>query len=145
MLISKDLLTFGTVIAVRCIRSVMTTILIIDDDQHILAVYRGMLEREGYEVIASMSGTRGAEICREAPIDLVITDIIMPGKDGLETIREMRQAFPDLGIIAFSGGGRLGPESYLPSALKMGAQRTLCKPFTRQELLDTVDDLVGSA
>jgi len=69
----------------------------------------------------------------------------MPGKKGLETIIELRQEFPDLGIVAVSGGGRLDPGSYLPLAIKMGAQRTLSKPFTRQEILDTVGDLLGSA
>jgi DNA-binding NtrC family response regulator len=122
----------------------MTTILTIDDDAHILALYRGILEREGYGIIESSDGDRGIEICRGEPIDLVITDIIMPGKEGLETIMELRQEFPDLGIVAVSGGGRLGPDSYLPLAITMGAQRTLSKPFTRQELLDTVEDLLGS-
>ena len=132
-------------IAVNVKRSIMTTILTIDDDVHILALYRGMLEREGYGVVESLDGDRGIEICREKPIDLVITDIIMPGKEGLEIIRELRQEFPGLGIVAVSGGGRLGPDSYLPLATKMGAQRTLAKPFTRQELLDIVEDLVGRA
>jgi len=122
----------------------MTTILTIDDDAHILALYRGILEREGYGVVESIDGDRGIETCREERIDLVITDIIMPGKEGLETIMELRQEFPDLGIVAVSGGGRLGPDSYLPLAIKMGAQRTLSKPFTRKELLDIVEDLVGS-
>jgi DNA-binding NarL/FixJ family response regulator len=69
----------------------------------------------------------------------------MPDKEGLETIMELRQEFPELGIVAVSGGGRLGPDSYLPLAIKMGAQRTLSEPFTRQEILDTVADLLGSA
>jgi DNA-binding NtrC family response regulator len=123
----------------------MTTILTIDDDAHILTLYRGMLEREGYRVVESVDGDQGIEICLEKHIDLVITDIIMPGKEGLEIIMELRQEFPNLGIVAVSGGGHLGPDSYLPLATKMGAQRTLAKPFTRRKLLDIVEDLVGSA
>ena len=82
----------------------MSTILIIDDDTQILAVYRAMLEREGHRVIESSDGLSGLEICRTEPVDLVVTDIIMPGKEGLETILELRQEFPELGIIAVSGG-----------------------------------------
>jgi CheY-like chemotaxis protein len=130
------------VIAVINARSIMTTILIIDDDVQVLAVYRGMLEREGFRVLESLDGLEGIETCRKEVIDLVITDIIMPGKEGLETILELRQEFPKLGIIAVSGGGRLGAGSYLPLAEKMGAQRTLTKPFTRQELLEIVGDVL---
>lgn len=123
----------------------MNTILIIDDDPQILALYRVLLEREGYRIFEAMDGDAGIEICRRQRIDLVITDIIMPGKEGLETIMDLRQEFPDVGIIAVSGGGRLSPDSYLPLAAKMGAQRTLAKPFTRQELLDRVTGLVGNS
>ncbi len=130
------------VIAVINARSIMTTILIIDDDVQVLAVYRGMLEREGFRVLESLDGLEGIETCRKEVIDLVITDIIMPGKEGLETILELRQEFPKLGIIAVSGGGRLGAGSYLPLAEKMGAHRTLTKPFTRQELLEIVGDVL---
>ena len=123
----------------------MSTILIIDDDTQILAVYRAMLEREGHRVIESSDGLSGLEICRTEPVDLVVTDIIMPGKEGLETILELRQEFPELGIIAVSGGGRLGPDSYLPLARKMGAQATLTKPFARKDLLDIVSGVLENA
>jgi len=97
----------------------MTTILIIDDAQ-ILAVYRDILEREEYQVVESVDGDRGIQICREQAIDLVTTDIMMPGKEGLETILELRQEFPNLGIIAVSGDGHLSRDSYLPLAKKWG-------------------------
>ncbi len=120
----------------------MNTILIIDDEAQILALYRAILEREGYRVLESTDGDEGIQICRNESIDLVVTDIIMPGKEGLETILELRKEFPEIGIVAASGGGRLGPDSYLLLAEKMGAQRILSKPFKREDLLNAVSDLL---
>ena len=120
----------------------MATILIIDDEAQMLTLYRAILEREGFRVVESTDGNKGIEICRNESIDLVITDIIMPGKEGIETILELRQEFPKMGIVAVSGGGRLGPDNYLLLAEKMGAQRALSKPFKREELLKAVCGLL---
>ncbi|MBW2107050.1 MAG: response regulator [Deltaproteobacteria bacterium] len=122
----------------------MATILIIDDDEQILKVCRTLLEREGFTVVESQEGSQGIEICRRRSIDLVITDIIMPGKEGLETIMELRNEFPALPIVAMSGGGQLGPESYLPLARMLGAQQALRKPFTKNELMESISGLIGS-
>ncbi|MCP3955776.1 MAG: response regulator, partial [Desulfobacterales bacterium] len=81
-------------------------ILIIDDDIHVLAMLRKMLEREGYEIVVALDGNEGLRLYRENPTKLIITDLIMPEKEGLETIIELRQNFPDTRIIAMSGGGQ---------------------------------------
>ena len=103
---------------------------------------RQMLQRAGYEVVDAPDGDQGIKLYRENPADLIITDIIMPDKEGIEVIIELKHDFPDVKIIAISGGGRLEPESYLPLAKRFGALRTLCKPFEREMLLQTVRELL---
>ncbi len=117
-------------------------ILIIDDEVQIREMLGQMLTREGYEVVHAPDGKVGMTVCREQQIDLIITDIIMPEKDGIEMILELRHDFPDLKVIAISGGGRLGPDGYLEMAQKLGASRTFFKPFNRREILDAVKELL---
>ena len=118
----------------------MARILIIDDNTSVLATYRIMLEREGYEVVIADDGNEGIRTFSEKPTDLVITDIIMPEKEGLETIMELRRNFPDVKIIAISGGAFLEPKDYLELAKQFGAMRTLTKPIEQEELLETVQE-----
>jgi CheY-like chemotaxis protein len=120
----------------------MKKILIIDDDDQIRGMIRQMLMREGYEVVEASNGKQGAQIFREKPADLVITDLIMPQKDGIEIIMELRRDYPALKIIAISGGGRGAPELYLKEARLLGAHLVLRKPFERQELLEAVRKLL---
>jgi DNA-binding NtrC family response regulator len=120
----------------------MARILVIDDDVQILEMLRQTLEREGYEVIGSLDGKEGIRLYREAPTDLIITDIVMPEKEGIETIMELKRDFPDVKIIAISGGGRIGPEDYLRIAKKLGAMHTFTKPIGREELLGVVRELL---
>jgi len=117
-------------------------ILIIDDEVQIREMLGQMLGREGYDVVNAPDGKVGMKVCREQHIDLIITDIIMPEKDGIEMILELRHDFPDLKVIAISGGGRLGPDGYLEMAQKLGAHRTFFKPFNRKEILEAVKDLL---
>ena len=116
----------------------MAHILLIDDDDQIRAMLQQMLEREGHKVVSAADGKQGIKLFREQAADLIITDIIMPEKEGLETIMELRRDFPEVRIIAISGGGRMKPEEYLHLAERCGACRTLTKPFRRNELLDAV-------
>ncbi len=116
----------------------MVRILIIDDNAELRKLLRQILEGEGYEVLEAADGIEGLEIYKDEPTDLVITDLIMPEKEGIETIRELKMDFPDVKIIAMSGGGRIGPESYLDMAQKLGALQTLTKPLDRKELLEAV-------
>jgi YesN/AraC family two-component response regulator len=120
----------------------MVRILIIDDDPQILDMLGQTLEREGYGIVKALNGKEGIKLYRENHVDLIITDIIMPEKDGIETIFELKKDFPDLKIIAISGGGRIEPEEYLFVAQKLGVQRTFAKPVARAELLKAVRELL---
>jgi len=122
----------------------MHKILIIDDEPHILLMLKKMLERAGYEIDMASNGNEGLELFRKSPTDLVITDIIMPEKEGLETIREMRRMRPELKIIAMSGGGKVSADNYLEIAKIFGASRVMSKPFTHKEMVATVKDLMGA-
>ncbi len=117
-------------------------VLVIDDDCVILEMISKILTRENYNVLTSSNGNEGMEIINSTPgIDLVITDLIMPDKEGMETIQDLKRNFPDIKILAISGGGRAGAESYLPVAKLIGADLTLNKPFVAQELVASVQKL----
>jgi CheY-like chemotaxis protein len=118
----------------------MGRVLVIDDEPQIRSMLRMMLERAGHEVEEAPDGIEGIRIYRNNPADLIISDLIMPNKDGIGMIIELKKEFPDVKIIAMSGGGLNKPEGYLEGAKKLGAQRTLTKPIDRDELLRTVSD-----
>jgi len=120
----------------------MERILIIDDDAQVLNVLHFALVHEGYEVLKAYNGKEGIKLYRENPVDLIITDLIMPEKEGIETIRELTVEFPKVKIIAISGGGRVGPEDYLPMAKMFGAKRTLTKPIKRNDLVRAVKEVL---
>ncbi len=120
-------------------------ILIIDDDHHILLMVKKMLERAGFEVDLASNGEEGLKLFKKLSVDLVITDIIMPEKEGLETIREMKKLRPDLKIIAMSGGGKVSSKNYLDTAKIFGATRILAKPFTQKQMVSAVRELLGDA
>ena len=121
----------------------MQKILIIDDEPHILLMLKKMLERVGYEIEIATSGVEGIKLFKESGSDLVITDIIMPEKEGLETIREMRRIKSDLKIIAMSGGGKVSADNYLQIARIFGAAKSIAKPFTQKEMVSAVQSLLG--
>ena len=121
----------------------MPRILIIDDERPVRAVLRQMLEREGYEVDEATDGAVGIKLLHTRPADLVITDLFMPDKEGIETMMEVQKHFPRVKIIAISGGGRMGKIDLLPMAKSFGAQRTLAKPFERRELLQAVREVLA--
>ncbi|MDM8524030.1 response regulator transcription factor [Desulfococcaceae bacterium HSG8] len=122
----------------------MKRILVIDDEDQVRSMLRMMLEREGYEVEDAENGEVGIRLFRKKPADVVITDILMPEKEGIETIIELRRDFPGAKIIAISGGGRLrSPEIFLKMAKKFGADRIFPKPVERDELLDAVKELAN--
>lgn len=121
----------------------MQRILIIDDDHHILLMIKKMLERAGFEVDLASNGVEGLELFQRIQADLVITDIIMPEKEGLETIREMKRLQPELKIIAMSGGGKISADNYLETAKIFGASMVLEKPFSQKTMILAVSDLLG--
>lgn len=122
----------------------MKKILVIDDEPYILMMLKKMMERAGYEVDLSTNGIEGLENFKKNTPDLVISDIIMPEKEGLGTIREMKQLSPDLKIIAVSGGGRASADDYLHTAKLFGADRIFQKPFNQAEIVGAVRELLGN-
>jgi DNA-binding NtrC family response regulator len=122
----------------------MKRVLIIDDDEQLRALLFEILDRAGFEVIEAANGEEGLKRYREQPIDLVITDLIMPEKEGVETIVELRREFPNARVVAISGGGRAGGRDYLPIAARLGASRTVAKPFTSQEILEAVRETLAA-
>ena len=118
----------------------MNSILIIDDEAPIRSMLRLILEREGYQIIEAPDGIEGIRHYRDHPTDLIITDLIMPNKDGIGMIIELKKEFPDINIIAMSGGGLNKPDGYLKGAKQLGAKYTLSKPIDREELLRVVKD-----
>lgn len=119
------------------------SILVIDDDVQVLKMLQRMLERYGYKVITATDGKEGIQKYRTNPTDLVITDIVMENKEGIETIIELKTEFPNTKIVAMSGAGFDGPFLYLKAAKELGADRTLIKPIQQKELLNIVRELIG--
>jgi len=123
----------------------MVRVLVIEDDDVVRSMMLGVLADYGHEAMGACNGDKGVAMYRKEPADLIITDIFMPEKDGIETIMELRHDFPDVKIIAVSGGGRFEPVHYLRSAAELGAVRTLSKPFTPPELLSAVEDVLKAS
>ena len=127
----------------------MTHALIIDDDPAILRALATVLEQAGFTVRTAASGTDGLQALRSGETDLVITDIIMPGGNGVETIAAIRAEFPDIRIVAISGGGEfdipayrpgsITTTAYLAAAQKAGAHALLTKPFRMQDLIAAIN------
>jgi DNA-binding response OmpR family regulator len=113
-------------------------ILIIDDDVLIRGLVRIWLEREGFEVFEAENGLKGVQAHISRPVDLVICDLIMPVQEGIETITQFREEFPDVGIIAISGGGKIGPDSYLAVAAQLGAWKVFAKPLNMPSLTQAI-------
>jgi DNA-binding response OmpR family regulator len=122
----------------------MARVLVVDDDFQMREMLGVILERKGYDVMTASDGKLAVQLQQKSPFDLVITDIIMPEKEGLETISELRHSFPCLKIIAISGGGRHRPDGYLELARQLGADRILAKPFGSWEIINAVKDLTIS-
>jgi CheY-like chemotaxis protein len=126
----------------------MERILVIEDDEEVREILCAMLENEGYDVISARDGVEGVRLFRLRPSDLVITDIIMPGSNGMEAILTLKRAEPGLKVIAISGGGTLqdhsvAPENYLAIAEFLGAQQTLSKPFHKKDMIRAVRDVLN--
>lgn len=122
----------------------MAEILLLEDEAPLRSLLAELLEEEGHAVTQSGDGeaTRDTDLlCR---VDLLITDVIMPEIDGLEAIRRARAVNPDIRIIAMSGGGRVVTRDYLPDAAAFGAAITLQKPFTPDEILEKVREILAS-
>lgn len=117
-------------------------VLVIEDETALRQMIRRMLESAGHEVTEAANGRAGVEAFRKQPTDVVVTDIIMPNKEGIETIRDIRAIESKVHIVAMSGGGRHQNMDFLKIAAKVGAGATLAKPFRKEQLLACVDGRV---
>lgn len=120
----------------------MSTILFVDDNPELVEIHSTYLRDMGYTVETAGDGDAALAILVDHQIDLMITDVVMPRKEGFETIIEVRANYPDLPIIAISGGGRIGAKDYLTLAMSMGAKVTLAKPFSASALHREVQHLL---
>ena len=121
----------------------MPRILVVEDDRPFREMLRKILERAGHEVEEADNGNVCIELYRKMASDVVIMDLVMPDKEGIETIMDLRRMNPEVKIIAISGGGRMRPDGPLAMAKKLGAGRSLAKPFTPQELLGAVAEVLA--
>jgi len=116
----------------------MQSILVIDDDKLMRLALARILISSGFNVVQAADGDEGLQLYRSQEFDLVITDLIMPDKEGIQIIRELRKENSKIRIIAMSAGGRGGATDYLKWARLMGAKQCLSKPIKREELLNAV-------
>ena len=120
----------------------MAHILVVEDDIHVRHFICDILTKEGHTLHDAGDGAEAFNIIEEYPIDCVITDILMPGIEGIELISGLHKYRPDVKVIAVSGGGRVDAYHYLDMADEFGADRIIYKPFDPQKILDTVDTLL---
>ncbi len=124
----------------------MARILVIEDDSLTCEWLESLLTRNGYVVDSATNGKDGVDKFQANPADLVITDIVMPEKDGIETITDLKRQYPSLKVIAISGGDRRPEDisrNYLHSAKLLGANRAMQKPITNEDLLAAVRELLS--
>lgn len=119
----------------------MARILVIDDDAALLASLDYALTAAGHSVATAPDGEKAGPMFRAEPFDLIITDMIMPDREGIETIMALHRDFPRVGVIAMSGG--LRSRNYLNAAKHLGAHRVLTKPFTAAQLHESIAAVLG--
>jgi DNA-binding response OmpR family regulator len=117
----------------------MARILLVDDEVGLLGLLETVLQMDGHEVVTAQNGREALAAAADPAIQLVITDLIMPDTEGIETIVTLRKSRPELPIIAMSGGGRGSASDYLEIAEAVGASATLAKPFATHVFLDAVN------
>lgn len=123
-------------------KTASTTILIVDDNQDIRDFMQIALEAAGYAVHTATEGEQALVMQRERPADLLVTDIFMPGREGISTIAGFKAEFPGTRIVAMSAGGGSGKQDFLSAATLIGADATLRKPFTADQLVETVHSVL---
>ncbi len=121
----------------------MARILVIDDDEIMNSMIVQLLSEVGYEAEGAEDGNLALKLLETKTFDLIVTDIIMPEKEGLETIVAIRKTNKTVPIIAVSGGGKLGPEQYLDMAKHFGADYAFQKPFYREPFLAAVRECLS--
>jgi len=124
---------------------VMPAVLLLEDNEAYRTLMAEVLTQAGFEVIAAADGRRVDEILRGRHIDLVITDLVMPERDGIETLTELHYSHPRLPVIAISGDVPLNTHLYLTIAEKLGASRVLAKPFKLEQLIIAARDAIAAS
>lgn len=119
-------------------------ILLVDDDEQVREILRKRLLKSGFEVLEAMDAEAALDLFRNSPVDAVITDLVMPGKGGQALIKELRAQDPDVRIVAISGALDQDVPALLAEADRLGALRTLPKPFTSEQLLDSIDSVLAA-
>jgi DNA-binding response OmpR family regulator len=121
----------------------MATVLVIDDDPQICDLLQQVLEKEGHVVHTALNGIEGISLYRQHHPELILLDILMPEKEGLETILDLRREFPNVMTIAMSGGSERAKINLLELAQRLGAQYQLTKPFQLQTVIELVNTALG--
>ena len=122
----------------------MAKIHLIDDDPLAREIIAEMLSLDGHQTVEACDGGKGLNLFNEGSFDIVITDMIMPDVEGVETIIQLRKDCPDVKIIAISGGGSISAFSHLALAQGFGVKKTLVKPFKKDDLLKAVAEMLES-
>ncbi len=122
----------------------MAHILIVDDEELVRATVTQILGKDGHDLTTMTNGLEAIRYCQDHDPDLMITDIVMPDMEGIETIMNLHKDKPNMKIIAMSGGGRVGNFDFLEAAEKLGANRILRKPFLPNDLREAVASCIGA-
>ena len=123
----------------------MAKLLVVDDDTDVRTMLKTMLERDSHDVITAENGRQALQCVQKQLPDAIILDIVMPEKEGFETIVELRRDYPSIKIIAISGGGSIGATNHLKLAKTLGAHLALEKPIGMQELKAAIQQLISIA
>lgn len=113
-------------------------IVVIDDDRLVRDTLLNYLEGDVFDAVGAIDGHQGLDLVEAHKPDVVITDILMPNKEGMETITELKRTYPDIRIVAISGQYQSGITSYLDLARRLGADAVLAKPFSRKDFIETI-------
>jgi DNA-binding NtrC family response regulator len=122
----------------------MAHILLIEDEQQVRDLLREILEQNGHKIVGCQNGTDGIRLYKESSFDLVIMDVLLPDKDGFETLNALKQHDDNVNVLAISGGFAPGTVNVLHIAQRLGAKETLAKPFDLSDFLTMVDKLLSS-
>lgn len=123
----------------------IASILIVDDEAELRDVMTRVLTLRGHQVTGAANGVEASRAVANNRFDVVITDLIMPERDGIQVINELRRKYPEIKIVAMSGGGHISRDQYLRIAKGLGAHALLEKPFLNQELIDAIDRVLSPA